>query len=262
MAEGLGMARRERFSRAQFALWPDEGLLAAAATLTGRPVIYRAELNFRGPVNLTVDFSDHHYFPPSDPDAALNAGSHRRMLRLEWADTWEEGGHRGNRIFALESYDEFYAGPFGTFHPTRQGIPQSYFYEVVNEPDPWIAEILDENENTDIFPPYGEPALMSERARRLNPHLRETGRFFPGDAPRKASGSHTDFFWTGPQPPAPGEWEAALAQAKAKQQADWEAQKRRPRYRHLLIASESHFLEILCEDLPRWAWVGEGLSGT
>ncbi|MFC5847728.1 hypothetical protein [Deinococcus petrolearius] len=26
----------------------------------------------------------------------------------------------------------------------------------------------------------------------------------------------------------------------------------KPRYRHLFIASETHMLEVLCEDLPAW----------
>ena len=113
------MARSEHYRRAQFALWPDPGLLDAAATLSGRPVILRSELNHHSMVNLTVDFSDNHFFPPGDPSAALNEGSHHRLLRLEWQDRWEGQRFFGNRVYALESYDEFYAGPFGTFHPTR-----------------------------------------------------------------------------------------------------------------------------------------------
>ena len=182
------MARSERYRNAQFALWPDPGLLDAAATLTGLPVILRTELNHHGMINLTVDFSDNHSFPPGDPSAALDEGSHHRLLRLEWRDRWEGQRLYSNRLYALESYDEFYAEPFGAFHPTRQGVPHSYFYEIVNEPDPWIAEMLEES-GSGIFPPSGQPTLMSERARRLNPSLKETGRFFPQPRRRKRPAS-------------------------------------------------------------------------
>lgn len=241
------MARHQRYRNAQFALWPDAALLDAAATLTGHPVILRTELNHRGWVNLTVDFSDQHFFPPGDPSAALNAGSHHRLLRLEWQDRFEGTRLFSNRVYALESYDEFYGGPFGTFHPTRQGIPQAYFYEVVNEPDPWIAEMLDENNNTDTFPPSGQPMLMSEQARRQNPQLTETGRFYAADAPQAASGQHAVYF--GEATPE------QLQAAQAEQQAHWAEQRLKPRYRHLLIASGSHLLEVLCDDLPQWHWV-------
>ena len=196
---------------------------------------------------MTVDFSDNHYFPPGDPSAPLNRGSHHRLLRLEWQSRFEGSRFFGNRIFALESYDEFYAGPWGTFHPTRQGLPQTYFYEVVNDPDPWIAEILEENDNADIFPPYGQPVMLSERERQMNPHLKETGRFFPPDARQEATGRSTDFI--GNATPE------QLRAAHSEQQTHWNEQRLKPRYRHLLILSESHFLEILCEDLPQWRWV-------
>lgn len=241
------MGRFSRYQQASFALWPDPGLLDAAATLTGLPVILRTELNHHGMVNLTVDFSDNHSFSPGDPGAALNEGSHHRLLRLEWQDRWEGQRFFSNRVYALESYDEFYAGPFGTFHPTHQGVPQSYFYEIVNDPDPWIAEILEENNNTDIFPPSGQPMLMSERARKQNPHLQETGRFFPPDSPQEASGQHAVYIGT----PTPEQLQAA----QAEQRAHREEQRLKPRYRHLLIASETHFLEVLCDDLPQWRWM-------
>ena len=139
-------------------------------------------------VNLTVGFSDNHSFPLGDPSAALDEGSHHRLLRLEWRDRWEGQRLCSNRVYALESYDEFYAGPFGAFHPTRRGVPHSYFYEIVNRPDPWIAEMLEES-GSGIFPPSGQPTLMSERARRLNPSLKETGRFFPQPRRRKRPAS-------------------------------------------------------------------------
>ena len=247
------MARRERFLQYTLAHWPDEELRAAAASLTGLPVIFRSELSHRGATTLTVDFSDNHYYPPNDPDAALNPGSHHQLLRLEWGDLSGDGTFGINTIFALESYDEFYSGPF--LAVDGAGL-SGHFYEVVNDPNPWIVQILEDNHNTDTFPPYGEPALMSERTRQLNPHLRETGRFFAPDAPLESSGRIAFHYWAGSQPPTSDERAAALAEAKAKEQARWEEQKRRPRYRHLIIASESHFLEILCEDLPRWSWVG------
>lgn len=240
------MARHHRFHDARFALWPDPALLDAAATLQGYPVILRTELDHRGTVNITVDFSDHHYFSPGDPSAALNEGSHHRLLRLEWQDRWEGTRLFGNRVYALESYDEFYAGPFGTFHPTRQGLPQAFFSEVVNEPDPWIAEML-EKSGSGIFPPSGDPMLMSEGARSRNPHLKETGRFFPADAPQEASGQHAVYFGDA----TPQEFQAA----RDDQQVHWEEQRLKPLYRHLLIASGSHLLEVLCGDLPQWRWV-------
>ena len=240
------MARSTRFRDARFALWPDPALLGAVATFSGISAILRTDLNHHSTVNLTVDISDNHYFAPGDPSAPLNEGSHHRLLRLEWQDRWEGQRLFSNRIYALESYDEFYAGPFGTFHPTRQGVSSSDFYEVVNDPDPWIAEMLEES-GSGIFPPFGQPVLMSERARRLNPHLKETGRFFSPDAPQEASGVHYDLI-------GPGTSEQFRA-AQAELQAYWEEQRLEPRYRHLLIASNSHVLEVLCGDLPQWRWV-------
>ncbi|WP_291424346.1 hypothetical protein [Deinococcus sp.] len=241
------MARSARYARYQFAPWPDPALLEAVQSFEGEGLVtQRLEQSRDG---LTIDLSDNRYDPPDD--TARVTGRHSRLLRLEWPFE--------NSVFALESYDEFYAGPWNTFHPSRQGVQSPGLYEVVNEPDPWIAEILAENNNTDTFPPYGSnPVMLSGRTRQMNPHLRETGRFFPADAPLAASGTATDYhFWTGLQPPAPGELEKALAEARAKTEARWEARKQKPRYRHLFIASETCLLEILCEDLPRWTWVAD-----
>lgn len=259
------MARHARFAQAQFALWPDEGLLEAIRSFSGEMVsILRTDLNHASPRVLTVDLADEFYrASPEDgwivgPGGGPDPRCHSRQLRLTWESRWEGQVHHSNRIFALESHDEFYAGPFLTFHPTRQGVPPSWLYEVVNDPSPWITELLEENGNTDVFPPYGVPVAVSERERVLNPHFKVTGRFFPEHARPEDTGSSMDFLWSGPQPPTPGEWAEARAEMTRLRDAQWQATRRRPRYRHLLIASNSHLLEVLCEDLPTWAWVSGG----
>ncbi len=245
------MARAPRYAQYQLTHWPDPALLEAVQSFEGECLVtQRLEQSRDG---LTVDLSDNRYYPPDDPNAALDVGSHHRLLRLEWLDFGEGGS---NRVFALESYDEFYGGPWLTYHPSRQGVQSPGLYEVVNEPDPWIAEILAENGGTDVFPPSGDPVMLSEWAREMNPHLRETGRFFPADAPLSASGTSSPVsIWIGPQSAESDEREKALAEARAKSEARWEARKLRPRYRHLFLVTGTSLLEILCEDLPRWTWV-------
>ena len=257
------MARHARFAQARFALWPDEGLLEAVASFPGDWInILRTDLHHaRG--SLTVDLADEFYRASEadgwqvGPDGQPDPRHHNRLLRLTWESRWEGHTHFPNQVFALESYDEYYAGPFGTFHPSRQGVPGSWLYEVVNDPSPWITEMLEENNNTDTFPPYGVPVAVSERERLRSPHLKPTGRFFPEDARHEDTGWSSDFafIWSGPQPPTPEELAEARADIARQQDARWHAQRRRPRYRHLLIASNSHILEVLCEDLPTWAWV-------
>ncbi|MDL2344904.1 hypothetical protein QOL99_12185 [Deinococcus sp. MIMF12] len=255
------MARHARFAQARFALWPDEGLLEAVRSSPGKwTSILRTELNHaRG--TLTVDLADEFYRASEadpwqeGPDGGPDPRHHSRLLRLTWESRWEGHIHRSNAVFALESCDEFYAGPFGTFHPVRQGLPAALLYEVVNDPSPWITEMLEENNNTDTFPPYGVPVAVSERERARNPHLKLTGRFFPQDARPEDTGSSSDFFWSGPQPPTPEQWAGAQAEIARQQDAQWQTQRRRPRYRHLLIASGTHLLEVLCGDLPAWEWV-------
>lgn len=255
------MARHARFAQATFALWPDEGLLEAVRSFPGDWInILRTDLN-HARSSLTVDLADEFYRASEadgwqvGPDGQPDPRHHARLLRLTWESRWEGHVHFANQVFALESYDEFYGGPFGTFHPSRQGVPHSWLYEVVNDPSPWITEMLEENNNTDTFPPYGVPVAVSERERRLNPHLKPTGRFLPEDATPEDTGRGTDVVLLRPQPLTPEEWAEAQAQFGQVQRAQWEATRRRPRYRHLLIASNSHLLEVLCEDLPTWAWV-------
>lgn len=256
------MARRARFTQASFALWPDEGLLEAVRSFPGDLVsIRRTELHHAGPQTLTVDLADEFYRASEEdgwmeaPEGGPDPRHHSRLLRLTWEDRWEERVHYGSRIFALESYDEFYAGPYLTFHPTGQGLPNSLLYEVVSDPDPWIAEILEENDNTDVFPPYGVPVAVSGKLREPEGNVRVTGRFFPEDARPADTGSGFLFSRAGPEPSTPEEWAAAQVQTAQIRDAQWRAQRARPRYRHLLIASNSYILEILCENLPTWAWV-------
>jgi len=253
------MARRARFAQAQFALWPDEELLEAVRSLPGEQVsILHTDLNHTQGT-LTVDLADEFYRAPGEggwreaPGGGPDPRHHHRLLRLTWESRWEGHIYHPNQVFALESYDEFYAGPYGTFHPTRQGLPPSLLYEVVNDPSPWITEMLEENDNTDVFPPYGVPVAVSEREQVLNPHFKATGRFFPPDARPSDTGS--DFILDGPEPFTPEQWAEARAEMARVRDAQWQAQRRRPRYRHLLIASNTHILEVLCGDLPTWAWV-------
>lgn len=256
------MARRARFAQARFALWPDEGLLEAIRSFPGEQIsILRTELHHRSPGVLTVDLADEFYRASDEdgwtvgPDGGPDPRHPSRLLRLTWEDRWEDGVHRGNRIFALESHDGFYAGPYLTFHPTRQGLPPSLLYEVVSDPDPWIAEMLEENDNTDTFPPYGVPVAVSEALRVRESHLRTTGRFFPADARPVDTGSGFLFSLPGPEPTTPEQWAEVQAEMARVREAQWRAQRGRPRYRHLLIASNTHLLEVLCEDLPTWTWI-------
>lgn len=259
------MARRARFSQADFALWPDPELLEAVRSFPGDRInLLRTELCHASPKVLTVDLADEFYrASPEDgwrvgPGGGPDPRHHSRLLRLTWEDRWEGGVHHGNRIFALESYDEFYAGPYLTFHPVWQGLPPSCLYEVVSDPSPWITEMLEENDNTDVFPPYGVPVAVSEGLRAQEPDIRTTGRFFPPDARLSDTGSGFIFSLTSGEPITSEQWAQAQAEQARRREAQWREQRSRPRYRHLLIASGTHLLEILCEDLPTWAWVSGG----
>lgn len=256
------MARHARFAQASFALWPDEGLLEAVTSFPGDWInILRTDLN-HAQGSLTVDLADEFYRASEQDswrvgsDGRPDSRHHSRLLRLTWESRWEGHVHFPNTVFALESYDEFYAGPYGTFHPVRQGLPQSWLYEVVNDPSPWITEMLEEN-GSGVFPTYGVPVAVSERERMLNPHLKPTGRFFPEEARLEDTGWSSDFafVWSGSPPPTPEELAEARAEITRQKEARWQAQRRRPRYRHLLIASNTHLLEVLCEDFPTWEWV-------
>ncbi|GBF05075.1 hypothetical protein DAERI_030241 [Deinococcus aerius] len=256
------MARRARLAQASFALWPDEGLLEAVRSFPGERIsVLRTELHHRSSKVLTVDLADEFYRRSEEdgwlvgPDGDPDPRHHSRLLRLTWEDRWEGGVHHGNRIFALESYDEFYAGPYLTFHPTRQGLLPSLLYEVISDPDPWISEILEENDNTDVFPPYGVPVAVSRAVRAGDPDIRTTGRFFPEDARLSDTGRGFLFSLPSPEPTTPEQRAEAQAEMARRREAQWQSQRSRPRYRHLLVASGTHLLEILCEDLPTWAWV-------
>lgn len=208
--------------------------------------IRRLEQRHDGFETLTVEMTDEDYRTDAVVQTPQGAwvpepGRHDRLLRLVWT-SW---------IFALKSYDEFYAGPFGTYHPSKQGVPQGWLYEIVNDPNPWIEEILEENNNTDTFPPYGVPVMVSERLRRLQGNVPVTGRFFPPTARLEDSGTHMDFFNSSGKPFTPQE-NAEIERHKSQKRDEMLG---RPRYRHLFIASETHMLEVLCEDLPTWEWV-------
>lgn len=212
---------RPRFADYRCAPWPDPELQAEAARLQGLAVIRRSTLEHGGAVRLTVDFSDNLYVGPggSGPtvfpeDAGLRP--HSRLLRLRWH----------GRIYALESHDPFYAGvPLAAL----AGV-NSDFVEVLSDPNPWIAELL--AGGAGVFPPYGAPAQVSPEAAAQNVEHNlqwppPTGRFYPAKERHGAAD---------PAPVGPGGPSVPGA---------------RPRYRHLMILSESHMLEVLSDELPR-----------
>ncbi|MGX9687861.1 hypothetical protein ACTQ9L_12050 [Deinococcus wulumuqiensis] len=252
------MGRRERFSQYEWAAWPDEELLAQLATMQGMVNIRRIEQNVMGGPGLVVELADE-FFQTGQVMADgtwPHPARHNRVLRLTWESRWEErdgglngGGvtvHHSERIFFLQTYDEFYAGPFGTFHPHRQGVSSPGLYEVTNDPDPWILEILRENNNTDTFPPYAPKVLEYDRR---SDTFNNRGRFASEETV-----SSSDYFWTGEQPPTPEQQAEFDAAVKRNQQAQAALERSRPRYRHLFIASNTVMVEILCEGLPRWEW--------
>ncbi|WP_339095362.1 hypothetical protein ACINK0_01975 [Deinococcus sp. VB343] len=255
------MGRRERFSQYQWAAWPDEGLVEAAEHLY-MPAVTRVEQRLNSPTALVIELEGEYFADVAQVKAKYEAYGHgvsgpRRALRLTWENRWEEkdGGSNGGgvtiyhseRIFFLQTYDEFYAGPFGTFHPLEQGIKSSGLYEVVNDPDPWILEILRENGNTDTFPPYAPKVLEYDRR---SDTFNNRGRFASEETV-----SSRDYFWTGETEPTPEQRAEFDAAVKRNQEAQAALERSRPRYRHLFIASDTVMVEILCEGLPRWEWV-------
>lgn len=228
------MAREARFARYEWGPWPDERLRRAADGLTGTLFyIRRLEHRFYGSDTLVVELTDNDFL---DEGTVPEPRHHRRVLRLTWT----------SRIFALESYDEFYAGPFGIHHPVHQGVPPGNLFEVTNDPDPWIEEILEDNPGTDVFPPYGMPVMVGKR--RLEGDMRVTGRFFGPNAPLSGGGREMVVLRASAEPWTAEDWQEPARQ----QQAARAEMLARPRYRHLFIASETHMLEVLCEDLPIW----------
>ena len=264
------MGRAERFSRYEWAGWPD-------ATLTEQlrhlylPYVRRLEQSFHGGPELVIELTGEYFADPAQIGAKYAAYGHgpageERTLRLTWESRWEEvngglgaGGtalHHSERIFFLETYDEFYAGPFGTYHPSRQGVQGAGLYEVVSDPDPWIMEILRENNNTDTFPSYGPKALEYDRQTGT---FSGPGRFLSADWAGDVSG--TDFLWTGEHKPTPEQSAQMERQIELSRQQQAALDRSRPRYRHLFIASETVMVEMLCEGLPRWAWLPGPQSG-
>lgn len=228
------MARAERSALYRYGLWPDQELLSAVIAFRGDfLVILRVEQRLASPETLIVDLTDTNFLTDGTVPEFRH---HRRVLRLTWTD----------RVYALETYDEFYAGPYGTYHPTRQGLPPGGLYEVVNDPNPWITELLDENHNTDVFPPYGVPAQVSEHYRQEQAAagivLEPTGRFFPPSTTLEPGGQIHVLLG---QPPNPAAW-------AAEREAHRRAMLARPRWRHLLLGLGSVVLEVLGEGLPRW----------
>ena len=230
------------------------------------PYVRRVEQGFHDGPDLVVELTGEYFADVAGAEAQYTACGHNepgpeRTLRLTWESRWEEvdgglngGGvtlHHSEHIYFLETYEEFYAGPFGTYHPSKQGVEHvgAGLYEVVNDPDPWILEILRENDNTDTFPPYPPTALE---------YHRETDTFsgpgrFRGN--KVEGGPFHDYFWTGPNPPTPEEQAEMDRQVKRNREAQAALERARPRYRHLFISSNSVMVELLCEGLPRWEWV-------
>lgn len=256
-----GMGRRERFSQYQWAAWPDEGLCEAAEHLF-MPAVTRVEQRLDGLKPLVIQIEGEYFADVTQVSAKYAAHSGgstgpKRALRLTWENRWEEkdGGSNGGgvtvyhseRIFFLQTYDEFYAGPFGTFHPHKQGANSPGLYEVVNDPDPWILEILRENHNTDVFPLYAPTVLEYDRR---SDTFNNRGRFA-----LEETVSSSDYFWTGETEPTPEQRAEFDAAVKRNQEAQAALERSRPRYRHLFIASDTVMVEILCEGLPRWEWV-------
>ena len=144
------MGRRERFSQYEWAAWPDEELREAAGHLF-MPAVTRVEQRLDGLTALVIELEGEYFADAAQVRAKYEAhgggtDGPKRALRLTWESRWEErdgglngGGvtvHHSERIFFLQTYDEFYAGPFGTFHPHRQGVSSPGLYEVTNDPDP------------------------------------------------------------------------------------------------------------------------------
>lgn len=263
------MGRRERFLQYQWAAWPDEELLAQLTTMQGMVNIRRIEQNVMGSPNLVVELADE-YFQTGQvmPDGTWpHPERHNRVLRLTWESRWEErdGGLKnggvtvfeGGEIYALETYTEGYCGPYAVSYSWNPDAPEcgSTLLEVVNDPDPWITEILNDSPSYGVFPLGGRPVQVHPdtwERNKGNGWETPTGRYFPADY----KGSHSgEYFWTGPQPPTLEQQAEFDAAVKRNQEAQAALERSRPRYRHLFIASNTVMVEILCEGLPRWEWV-------
>lgn len=244
----------ERFARYTFAPWPDEALLETV-TRFRMPVVVRVVQNFRSgsEPRLLIEVEDAAYSPTGETGRFRGEDgkwqAHHNgipgILRL----TWDVAS---GSLFALESYDEFYSRPYAHAYAWRKGSERRFLHEIVSEPDAWIEELLADNPDTGVFPVSGVPVMVREDLRTQNPSWGEpTGRFFPPTARLEDGGTHALFFKLSGEPPTPGE-EAEIERRKSEMRAEMLSQ---PRYRHLFIASGSHMLEVLCENLPTWEWV-------
>jgi hypothetical protein len=230
------MRRMERFARYAFAPWPDAALLEAAARFR-MPVVVQVVQNFRSgsEPRLLIEVEDGEW--QAQPDGTPGT------LRLTWDFT---------TVYALESYDEFYSRPYAHAYAWKKDSKRRFLHEIVSEPDAWIEELLADNPDTGVFPMSGSPVMVREDLREQNPAWGEpTGRFFPPTARLEDGGTHPMFFKASGEPLTPPD-EAEIERRKS---AMREEMLGKPRYRHLFIASESHMLEVLCGDLPTWAWV-------
>lgn len=241
------MGRMERFAQYAFAPWPD-GELMDQVNRFEMPGITRAEQKFTDEPALLVEIGDMAYSPDSqvmgeDGEWHANPNGIPGKVRLSW-DSFHA------RVFALESYDEFYCGPYAHAYAWKKDTERNFLHEIISEPDAWILEILEDNPHTGVFPTGGQPVAALDSVLERNPGMGiPTGRFFPADAQLGDNGTHPVFFTT--DPPS-AEDEAEMDRIRAEMVADMLG---KPRYRHLFIASETHMLEILCADLPTWEWV-------
>ncbi|MDV6373739.1 hypothetical protein [Deinococcus arenicola] len=243
------MGRMRRFAQYAFAPWPDKELTERVNHFE-RPGITRVEQNFNGESALLVEIRDMAHSPDSqvmgdDGKWHANPSGIPGKVCLSW-----DGFHA--RVFALESYDEFYCGPYAHAYAWKEGTERNFLHEIVSEPDAWIKEILEDNPHTGVFPTGGQPVAALDSVLKRNPGMGvPTGRFFPPDVRLGDDGKHPVFFASDP-PSAEDEAEMDRVQAEMLAQMIG-----KPRYRHLFIASDSHMLEILCTDLPSWKWVEE-----
>ncbi|MDO4264207.1 MAG: hypothetical protein Q4C67_08405 [Deinococcus sp.] len=243
------MGRRERFAQYQWAAWPDESLVAEPA--------------------LVVEIADEYFQTAQVAEDGTwpHPAKHNRVLRLSWEHWSKEhsgglskGGYsvsHSNQIFAVETYLEEYSGPYGDAYSGLPDTPHRFLHEVVNDPNPWITELLEDNPRFGVFPTSSvggpvqvHPDTWEQNKRHWEP---PTGRYH---SPQwQGSLSDAAFFWSGAEEPTPEQWAEAQRQIEENKRQQAELERSRPRYRHLFIASESVMVEILCEGLPRWEWV-------
>ena len=133
----------ERFAKYTFAPWPDEELLSQAATFR-RPYITRFEQRFNAQPSLQIEIEDGEYSATGETGYSVDESGQKHhdpngvpgVLRFVW-----EGFQ--DRIFALESYDEFYSAPYAQAYAWKKDSPRRFLHEIISEPDAWIREIVD-----------------------------------------------------------------------------------------------------------------------